>query len=287
MPVLRSAATTATDVACRVIGRGQVVRAARFTLMRARLDVPNDRNANGESALARWVLRIPATGEGLHVLDVGANTGQWAALMLGAARQAGRADDLDLHCFEPSADTFDCLSRALQGQRVTLNRAALSDRDGSATLHVLAPGGATNSLHLPAGAPAATGTEEVPVMTLEAYAQHAALQHISLLKIDAEGHDLAVLRGARELLTGQRISVVQFEYTHRWIYARFFLRDAFELLQPLDYAIGKLTPWGVEFYPSWDADLETFVEGNYVACTRAIADRLPAVRWWKSAGKDS
>ena len=157
MPVLRNAAAAATDVACRVVGRQQVVRAARFTLMRARLDVPNDRNANGESALASWILRLAPEGECVHVLDVGANAGQWAALMLAAARRAGRPDDLDLHCFEPSSHTFAGLSRTLAGQSVTLNQAALSDRDGSATLHVLAPGAATNSLHLQAGRRRALG----------------------------------------------------------------------------------------------------------------------------------
>jgi len=38
----------------------------------------------------------------------------------------------------------------------------------------------------------------------------------------------------------------------------------------------------VEFYPGWDADLETFVEGNYLACDPDAAAKLPAVRWWKS-----
>ena len=51
---------------------------------------------------------------------------------------------------------------------------------------------------------------------------------------------------------------------------------------PLGYRIGKLTPRGVEFYPGWDADLETFVEGNYVACDPEAAAGLPAVPWWKS-----
>jgi FkbM family methyltransferase len=256
-------------------------------LMRARLDVPNDRTANGESALALWIMRLAPAGGDLHVVDVGANTGQWARLMLGAARQADRLDDLDLHCFEPSSHTFACLSQALNDQRVTLNRAALSDRDGSATLHLLAPGGATNSLHLPAGAPEGTDTEEVPLLTLDAYAARAELDQISLLKIDAEGHDLAVLRGAQNLMAQKRVSVVQFEYIHRWIYGRFFLRDAFELLEPVGYSLGKLTPFGVEFYPQWDADLETFVEGNYIACAPEVAGRLPSIKWWKASRRGS
>jgi FkbM family methyltransferase len=254
-------------------------------LMRARLDIPNDRNVNGESSLAAWILRLAPPGCALHVIDVGANKGQWAELMLAAARQAGRLDDLDLHSFEPSADTFAGLSEALNGQGVTLIQAALSDRVGSATLHVVAPGAATNSLHLPAGASAEMSTEEIPVLTLEAYAKQAALDQIALLKIDAEGHDLAVLRGARTLIAQRRISIVQFEYNHRWIYGRFFLRDVFELLTPMGYRVGKLTPFGVEFYPVWDTDLETFVEGNYIACTPEMSGQLPSVKWWKESGR--
>jgi hypothetical protein len=84
------------------------------------------------------------------------------------------------------------------------------------------------------------------------------------------------------LLAEHRISVVQFEYNHRWISAHFFLRDAFEFLLPLGYRIGKLTPRGIEFYPAWDPDLETFVEGNYIACDQEAATILPTVAWWKS-----
>jgi hypothetical protein len=79
-----------------------------------------------------------------------------------------------------------------------------------------------------------------------------------------------------------RIAVVQCEYNHRWVYARSFLRDAFEFVMAFGYRIGKLTPRGVEFYPGWDVDLETFVEVNYLACDPDAAAGLPAVAWWKS-----
>ena len=136
-------------------------------------------------------------------------------------------------------------------------------------------------MNLPGG-PAGATTEEVATNTLDAYADRAGLDHVTLVKIDTEGHDLAVLRGAQRLFTEQRISIAQFEYNHRWVYARCYLRDVFDLLEPLGYRLGKLTPRGVEFYPGWDADLETFVEGNYVACCALAAERLPSVAWWKS-----
>ena len=284
MSTVRRAAATATDLACRAAGRRQVVRAARFVLWRARLDVPNDLRTNGESWLQRWVVNLSPPGQEIHVIDVGANVGRWSLAMLSAARESGRSGDLRMHVFEPSAYTFGCLAATLHGQKVKLQRMAMSDGSGSSLLHVVAPAAGTNSLHAPHGVSSGVLTEEVTTTTLSSYAEHAGLDQLTLVKIDTEGHDLAVLRGARQLFAEQRISVAQFEYNHRWIYARSYLRDAFELLEPLGYRVGKLTPAGVEFYPSWDAELETFVEGNYVACRQAIAEQLPSVRWWKVAG---
>jgi FkbM family methyltransferase len=285
MPTFRRAAAAGTDLACQIAGRRRVVRAARFVLRRACLDLPNDMRTNGECWLQTRIVDLAPPGQAIRVIDVGANVGRWSAAMLAAARQAGRLDDLDLHAFEPASYTFARLSDGLHGQSVTLRRTALGEYPGSATLHVVAPGAGRNSLHETPGRPApAASTEEVATTTLDTYVSGARLDRITLVKIDTEGHDLAVLRGARRLLAEQRVMIAQFEYNHRWIDARSFLRDAFDLLEPLGYRLGKLTPHGVEFYPGWDADLETFVEGNYVACTGQAAEQLPSVAWWKQVG---
>lgn len=274
----RRVAAVATDAACQALGRRAVIRAARYVLLRARLDYPNDMTVNGESALQRWALGLTPDGE-IHVADVGANVGRWSQSMLAAASAAGRAGDLRLHAFEPDGRAYARLARALDGAPATLNAVALSDRPGSSDFHVVGPAAGTNSLHRP---PDATTTETVPTVTLDSYAEQHGVPRFALVKIDTEGHDLTVLRGARALLAEHHIAVIQFEYNHRWVYARAFLRDAFEFLTDLGYQIGKLTPKGVEFYPDWDADLETFVEGNYVACDPAVAGLLPAVPWWKT-----
>lgn len=285
MSLLRQAAAVGTDAACRAMGRRHVVRAARFVLYRARLDIPNDLVTNGESSLQRWTLDLVPAGRRIHVVDVGANIGRWSAAMLAAAHQADRLECLDLHAFEPSAYTFGLLAKALDGQPVQLVNVAVSECAGSAALHVVAPGAGRNSLHEPVRPESCATTEEVATTTLDSYAERVGLDHLTLLKIDTEGHDLAVLRGAQKLISNGRIWVAQFEYNHRWIDARSYLRDSFELLQPHGYCIGKLTPNGVEFYPDWEAELETFVEGNYVACLPGLAERLPSLAWWKYASR--
>jgi FkbM family methyltransferase len=283
MSMIRRSAILATDMACRVVGRYRVVRASRFVLNRARRDVPsNNVDSDGELSLQRWVLAASQSGQQVHVVDVGANVGQWSSGIISAARQADRRDDLDLHAFEPSMYTFEQLCSSFSQERLTLNRLAISDKSGAATLHVIVPGGGTNSLHRSHDTPDSTVVETVTMTTLDEYADQAGLKQITLLKIDTEGNDMAVLRGAQTLLSSQRISVIQFEYNRWWVYARSFLRDAFDLFQPLGYQIGKLTPWGVEFYPGWHSDLETFVQGNYVAIAPGASGWVPTVEWWKS-----
>jgi FkbM family methyltransferase len=274
----RRAAAAATDAACQALGRRAVIRAARYVLLRARLDYPNDMTVNGEASLQRWALGLARGGE-VHVADIGANVGRWSRSMITAASGTGRAADLRLHAFEPDASAYARLARALDGAPAMLSPVAVSDRDGRSALHVVAPAAGTNSLH---PAPGATAGDSVPTVTLDSYAARRGVPGFVLVKIDTEGHDLTVLRGAGTLLAGHRIAVAQFEYNHRWVFARAFLRDAFEFLAGHGYRVGKLTGRGVEFYPGWDAELETFVEGNYVACTPAAADRLPTVPWWKT-----
>jgi FkbM family methyltransferase len=237
---------------------------------------------NGEKKLQRWIWDLCPQGRKMHILDVGANVGQWSESMLAAARHAGRVDDLDLHAFEPSSYTFALLSKTLEDQPARLQQVALSERSGTSLLHVAGPGAGTNSLNIAAACQAAT-TENVVTTTLDEYADRAGLKDIGLVKIDTEGHDLAVLRGAEGLLGEQRICVAQFEYNWRWVAARSFLYDAFSLLEATGYRLGKLTPRGVEFYPGWDPDLETFVEGNYVTAIPKVAEQLPAVDWWKNS----
>ena len=86
------------------------------------------------------------------------------------------------------------------------------------------------------------------------------------------------------MLHEQAIEVIQFEYNSRWIDSRHFLKDAFDYLRPFEYRIGKITPKGVEFYQSWHPELETFREGNYLACRGEWFKRFTKIKWWNEIG---
>jgi hypothetical protein len=138
----------------------------------------------------------------------------------------------------------------------------------------------TNSLY-PTANDAAAVPEQITVERSDTYCRRHKITHIDILKIDAEGHDMEVITGARDMLEKGEIDILQFEYNRRWIDARHFLQDAFHFMMPLGYCLGKLTPRGVEFYDQWDFELETFREANFVAVRPELSRALPQVKWWK------
>ncbi len=153
---------------------------------------------------------------GMTVLDVGAHTGEMTLLFAHLVGAAGA-----VHAFEPVEPTYERLVAAIEAQaltNVTALRLAVADVVGERTLHVY--GGDYLSWSSLAdrdldtyGIPAELATaEQVPATTLDAYCAEHGLVSIDLLKIDAEGAELQVLRGARGLLEERRIAACIFEF---------------------------------------------------------------------------
>jgi FkbM family methyltransferase len=155
------------------------------------------------TALFDELMAETATGA---VYDVGANCG-WFAVR---AARAGRP----VRAFEPVPATADFAERNLgriAGADARLVRAAVAETPGTATIHLYSSSG-NNSLHertLPPGHPLQrTGDLEVPVVRLDDLVGREGFPVPALIKIDVEGAELAVLRGARETLARDRPVVV-------------------------------------------------------------------------------
>jgi FkbM family methyltransferase len=146
------------------------------------------------------------------VIDVGANTGQYAESL----REAGYAGQI--LSFEPlSAAHAQLIARSAHDPNwVVAERAAVSDRDGEIEINISANSVSSSilpmlSTHL-ASAPGShyVGAERVPTVMLDNVQSRlvAAAEHI-FLKIDTQGHEMAVLAGARHFT--ERIQGVQIE----------------------------------------------------------------------------
>lgn len=140
-------------------------------------------------------------------VDVGANYGLYTREL---ARRSRR-----VHAFEPAKAMVDML-RVTSASNVRIHHVAVSDREGVATLSVPVTGDqAVHSLaSIEQGADEEAGSclsEVVRTVRLD----RAVQDDVAFIKIDVEGHELSVLKGAVGLLKRSRpVFLVEAEERH-------------------------------------------------------------------------
>jgi hypothetical protein len=148
--------------------------------------------------------------------------------------------------------------------------AALGERDGSAVLHSDARASPLASLflrrtdHLPVEM---SMQEMVTVRRLDDVCHEHEIDRIDLLKLDVEGSELRVLRGADRLLKEGRIEAIQFEFGGCNVDSRTFFRDFFDLLTP-NYRLYRILRDGVVPIDRYAEEHEVFLTVNYFAALR-------------------
>jgi FkbM family methyltransferase len=202
------------------------------------------------------------------VFDVGANTGQTAIAYAKRFRHA------TIFCFEPVSEAFCDLEKlsAPYQERIKPFPMALSVRAGTQEMFVR---GNSPMNRLVANHPSLQGNRVVAVSTLHRFCQENAIPHIDLLKIDTEGHDLEVLRGAHEMLTN--IDFIQCE-TGANTYNRFhqYYGRISEYLFAHDFYLfgiyGQIREWGASGYPILRRFNSVFINSRLVGELRGIQD---------------
>jgi FkbM family methyltransferase len=125
--------------------------------------------------------------EGMTVMDVGAHVGFYSLLISRAVGPSGK-----VYAFEPVPEIFACLK-----ERIALNNAtnvipvpiALSDEKGVAKMSIK---GMSSSLFRRVS----DEFVEVQVERLDDFVEREKIERVDAIKIDAEGAELKVIRGA-------------------------------------------------------------------------------------------
>ena len=150
------------------------------------------------------------------VIDVGANKGQFAL----AARRA--LPDATLHAFEVLPGPLATLRRNFDGDAsFTAHALALSDAAGEATFHVASREDSSSLLGVGAAQEAVFDVREasairVPTARLDGLGLVEACVAPVLLKLDVQGAELQVLRGAEAVL--DRLSHIYAECSYVELY---------------------------------------------------------------------
>lgn len=142
------------------------------------------------------IVRVYAPAEGFEpqpgwtVVDIGANIGAYSVWAAGRVGSSGR-----LLAIEPNPVSFEQLLCSMEGLPVkaTAIQAACGDSGGSITLHFEEGYTVSSSIH---PFDAATDSVSIQMFRLEDLLRESSIQRIDMLKIDVEGAEELVLRGA-------------------------------------------------------------------------------------------
>lgn len=203
----------------------------------------------------------------LVAFDVGSNVGQYATHLL--QNWSGRS--LALHMFEPSTANGELLNRVFNDKqsdlvRIHINVMALGDENKEAFLYADEPGSDLASLHdlrTPIRPFDDSAREWVRVSTIDTYCREAGIDHIDLLKIDVEGAEFQVLKGAETMIRQGAIDAIQFEFGAGNITSRVFFRDFWELLCD-QYHFHQVVRGGLIPIPVYSNEWEIFRTANYL-----------------------
>ena len=200
----------------------------------------------------------------LVLFDVGANFGDYTNAFLKQSK------NVEIHCFEPSQFAFRTLTEKISTKNVYHHKVALSDSSGTQTLFYDFEGSGLASLSkrdLSHTGIEFGSSEMVNVDTLDNWASKYGIIP-NLLKIDVEGFELQVLKGAEKTL--KFVKVVQFEFGGTSIDSRHFFKDYWDFFKMKNFRLYRLTPLGLKKIARYSEELECFKFSNYYAVNNKL-----------------
>lgn len=220
---------------------------------------------SGEIAALVSIVRRLSLESSIVVLDVGANIGSYARMVL------AHVPNVILHAFEPSPNSFEKLRAAANDPRCTCHPIGLSDQETETELFSNAAGSAIASVHkrrLDHFGIRFDQSERISLRRLDGFCDERGIERIHFLKLDVEGHEIAVLRGAAQMLAAGRIDAIQFEFGGTNIDSRTYFQDFWYLLK--DYSIHRILRNGLARIEAYGETEEMFLTQNFLAIRRAL-----------------
>jgi len=212
------------------------------------------------------------------LFDIGANRGHWSQEIRSV--RPGRRQRI--FQFEPSVECQKILRTAADPDTLIVASAA-GDYVGETSFFVPEPGSTISSVHRQRDSyfqEFSYTEEKVPITTVDRIVAEHSVEQIDFMKMDVEGNELAVLRGAQQSLSDGRIRALAFEFGSGQINARCYFHDFWDLLHPLGFSFLRICPGGIllpveEYYE----DLEYFRGAtNYIAAGEKALAHLGAAR---------
>jgi FkbM family methyltransferase len=125
--------------------------------------------------------------------DIGANIGYLSAIGASIVGPEGQ-----VHCFEPVTEYFHRVQRLADlnpTYAITANACGAGEVPGSCTIYVTREPGQNTMVANYKQGPEIVSTQKVQMVRLDSYIENYGLEGVRLIKIDAEGFELPILKG--------------------------------------------------------------------------------------------
>ncbi len=202
------------------------------------------------------------------VFDVGANVGDYSR-----AVNSIFGERAQLYCFEPSKETFAVLKENLKNYKNTkLYNFGFGEENKKTVLYSNEKSSGLASLYdrkLEYHGITMNHRENVTIRRLDDFYRENNIGHIHFLKMDVEGNELNVLRGAEETIKSGVVDIIQFEFGGCNIDSRTFFKDFFDFLNP-NYNIYRILKDGIRLVDTYKEEHEVFLAINYLAILRKL-----------------
>lgn len=106
--------------------------------------------------------------------------------------------------------------------------------------------------------------EEIEQRSLDSFCTEKNINKIDFLKIDVEGHEFSVLKGASNLLQEGKINFLQFEFGGNNVNSRTYFQDFYFLLKD-NYILYRIVKDGLFKITKYTEISEIFTCTNYLA----------------------
>ena len=220
----------------------------------------------GAESGEHWFLENYVGSEPATLFDVGANRGDWtkAALKL--------SGETTVYSYEPDPRAVSQYRDSMHNnENVFFHDVAIGSEVGEMKLFL-----AKHSTEHSTAAPVANKdytSSTVQVSTVDAQVKQHRIDYIDLLKIDVEGYESMVLKGASETLRKEKIGCIQFEYGENWKNAGATLTHVCSFLESHDFRTFLLRPKTLKVI---DIDVlgEYFSYSNYIAVHKRNVENI-------------
>jgi FkbM family methyltransferase len=222
-------------------------------------------HVSGEKAFIKYMKTKNGFKDGV-ILDVGANVGHYAIML--------RKNNIKLpiFAFEPHPVAYKKLEQAASLHQFIPVKRGAGEISTKAVIYDYA--GNTGSEHASMYKEVISelrnsAVEEVSIdlVSIDHFVTENNISKIALLKIDTEGHELNVLKGARMTLAKGMVEVIQIEFNEMNVISRTFFKDIIDILPGYDFY--RLLPDGLRALGTYNVlDFEIFAFQNIVALKR-------------------